>query len=135
MLNQSGITKTTGYPTNQILASTNLQYSVSIMVANTGVEADAKGKKILKAGTPLSGSLETRGTAFKKATTSTGSGGSSSTSNATVILLHDVDVTAGNANATALVFGFVDLNKIDSTTKSLLDEATKKALPKITFVA
>lgn len=133
MLNQSGITKTTGYPTNQILASTNLQYSAPIMVANTGVEADAKGKKILKAGTPLSGSLETRGTAFKKATTSTE--GSSSTSNATVILLHDVDVTAGNANATALVFGFVDLNKIDSTTKTLLDEATKKALPKITFVA
>ena len=30
------------------------------------------------------------------------------------VLLHDVDVTAGNANGTALIFGFVNMNRVDS---------------------
>ena len=123
MLNQSGVTTTKGFNTNQILASTQLQYSVSVIVANTGV-SEVGGKKIIKAGTPLAGDLITR-TAFTQCNDGT----------AVAVLLHDVDVTAGNANAAALVFGFVDYTKLDSSVKALLTSEVKKALTKITFVS
>ena len=124
MLNQGGITNTKGFNTNQILASTQLQYSVPVIVTTTGV-SEVNGKKIIKAGTPLAGDFTARGTAFTKCNDGT----------AVAVLLHDVDVTKGNANATALVFGFVDLNKLDNTVKALLTEEAKKALTKITFVS
>ena len=111
---------------NQILFYTDPQVSVGIQVTNTGISADDDGKKILKAGTPLAGSLEARGTAFVKATTTTAEG--VSTSDAVGVLLHDVDVTAGAENATMLIFGFVDLNKLTTATASLIDAATKAAL-------
>lgn len=124
MLNQSGITTTKGFNANQILASTQLQYSVPVIVANTGV-SEVGGKKIIKAGTPLAGDFTARGTAFTQCNDGT----------AVAVLLHDVDVTAGNANATALVFGFVDYTKLDSSVKTLLTGEAKKALTKITFVS
>lgn len=111
---------------NQILFNTDPQVSVGILVSNTGITAGADGKKIVKAGTPMTGSLEARGTAFTKASTTTGEG--VSTSNAVGVLLHDVDVTAGAENGTLLIFGFVDLNKVDTTTAALIDAATKAAL-------
>ena len=48
MLNQSGITTTKGFNTDQILASTKLQYSIPIIVSSTGVQ-EVNGKKIVKA--------------------------------------------------------------------------------------
>ena len=129
MLNQTGIKKTSAVSTNQILFATTPQMSVGVVVANTGITAGADGKKIIKAGTPISGDLTARTTPFTKASTSTG------TSNATAILLHDVDVTNGNANATALVFGFVDLNKLDTTTAGLITSEVKTALKgNVTFI-
>lgn len=107
---------------NQILFNTDPQVSVGILVSNTGITADSEGKKIVKAGTPLTGSLEARGTAFAKATTTSGA------SNAVGILLHDVDVTAGAENGTLLIFGFVDLNKVDTTTAALITADVKTAL-------
>lgn len=113
----------------QILFCTDPQVSVGVQVTNTGISADSNGKKILKAGTPLYGSLEARGTAFVKATTSSG------TSNAVGILLHEVDVTAGAQNATMLIFGFVDLNKLATATAELIDSAVKTALKgNVTFL-
>lgn len=220
---------------DQILFNTQPQVSVGILAANTGVDADANGKKILKAGTPMAGDLEARGTAFTKAattdsgtkgvytvqittaaavgdkitiegvdyecaaaedvagkkfaganaaaqvtsllkmvvcddfvvaavsgatdkigftqkvaetgnspsasvtqttegtmaiTSATVTSGSTGTvsSNAVGVLLHEVDVTAGNENATLLIFGFVDLNKVPSAALELIDSATKAAL-------
>ena len=107
---------------NQILFNTDPQVSVGVLVGNTGITAGADGRKIVKAGTPLTGSLEARGTAFAKASTTEG------VSNAVGVLLHDVDVTAGAENGTLLIFGFVDLNKVDTTTAALIDAATKAAL-------
>lgn len=107
---------------NQILFNTDPQVSVGVLASNTGVSADSDGKKILKAGTPMTGNLEARGTAFSKASTTEG------VSNAVGVLLHDVDVTAGNENATLLIFGFVDLNKVDTTTAALVTSAVKTAL-------
>ena len=107
---------------NQILFNTDPQVSVGVLVSNTGISAGDDGKKIVKAGTPLTGSLEARGTAFTKAATAGG------VSNAVGILLHDVDVTAGAENGTLLIFGFVDLNKVDTTTAALITADVKTAL-------
>lgn len=122
MLNQSGITKVSATTRKTILIAPELAFSLSCKVANTGV-TEEDGKKIVKAGTPLAGNFEARDTAFTVAT-----GG-----NATCILLHDVDVTEGTANAQAVIFGFVDTSKLDASVISKL--ATERtALSKITFV-
>lgn len=115
--------------TKQILFATQPSMSVGVVLGNTGVSADSNGKKILKAGTPLKGSLEARGTAWTLSTDSSG------TNPAVGVLLHDVDVTAGNENGTALIFGFVDLNKVDSSVTALITTAAKAALAgKVTFL-
>lgn len=124
MLNQNGIHKTVGAAPVQILFNVEHQVSVGILCANTGVTADANGKKILKAGTPMAGSLTARGTAYTKANDNTAVG----------VLLHDVDVTNGNANGTLLIFGFVNTSRIDSTTVALITEGVKTALPMIKFL-
>lgn len=57
------------------------------------------------------------------------------TSNANAVILHDVDVTAGNANATALIFGFVNTNMLDASVKAKITPAVKTALnAKVTFI-
>lgn len=118
-----------GTATKQILFATQPSMSVGVVVGNAGVSADSEGKKILKAGTPLKGSLEARGTAWTLSADSSGS------NPAVGVLLHDVDVTAGSENGTALIFGFVDLNKVDSSVTALITTAAKTALAgKVTFI-
>lgn len=125
MLNESGIKKVTYGSSDQILANVDLQASVGIVVASSlGVESN--GKKIVKAGTPVTGSLDARTTPFTAATETAAAG----------ILLHDVDVTSGNANGTLLIFGFVNTNRLTAEVKTLLTDAIKKLLDgKITFLA
>lgn len=116
MLNKSGITKETlGAPT-QILANVEHQFSVGCVVAQA-VGTVVGSKKIAKAGTPIVidyGSLSTAATA----------GTVGSTANA--VLLHDVDVTAGNANGTALIFGFVNINRLDSDVQAKVTAGANK---------
>ena len=131
MYNNTGITKTSYLNKNQILFAVEHQVSMSIVVDDANITAGSNGKKIVKAGTPLAGSLDARTTAFTKASSS----GSPSASNAVGILLHDVDVTAGENNGTLLIFGFVNTNRIDATTKALITAEVKAALPMIKFVA
>lgn len=118
-----------GAPEKHILIA-NDSYLVSLpaQVTNTGISADSDGRKILKAGTPISGDITKRGTAFVKASTSNGA------SNATAIVLHDVDVTAGAENATIVLAGCVDTLKLDTATKALITSEVKTALPRIIFV-
>ena len=123
------INKVAGTATKQILFATQPSMSVGVVVGNAGVSADSEGKKILKAGTPLKGSLEARGTAWTLSADSSGSNPAGG------VLLHGVDVTAGNENGTALIFGFVDLNKVDSSVTALITAAAKTALAgKVTFI-
>ena len=129
MFNNTGIKKETAVAVNQILAFVEPQVSVGVVVNNTGVSAGSDGKKILKAGTPMYGDLTARTTAFTKETTTEG------VSNAVGVLLHDVDVTAGNNNGTLLIFGFVNLDRLDSATAALITSAVKTALnAKVTFI-
>lgn len=58
------------------------------------------------------------------------------TSNAVGVLVHDIDVTAGDANGSLLIEGYVNTNRLDSTVKAKITTAVKTALDaKVTFLA
>lgn len=125
MLNQTGIKKSSYVSTNQILFNTDPFVAVSIIVDDAlGVTDPATGRKLVKAGTPLAGDLTKRETAFVEVNAAS----ASVASDATGILLHDVDVTTGDANGTLLIFGFVNVDRIDATVMAKNDEYVKKAL-------
>jgi hypothetical protein len=128
MLNNTGIKKETYGSGKQILFAVEHQVSMGIVVDKSVGIADGT-KKIAKAGTPITGSLDARGTAFTAATTTSGA------SNAVGVLLHDVDVTVDDNNGVILLFGFVNTNMIDATTKAKITAEVKAALPMIKFVA
>lgn len=127
MFNNTGIMKETYGNKNQILFAVEHQVSMGIVVDTTCGVAE-NGRKIAKAGTPVTGNLDERTTAFTPAVTT-------ETSNAVGILLHDVDVTDDDNNGTVLLFGFVNTNRIDETTKAKITTGVKAALPMIKFVA
>ena len=113
-------------PEKDVLLNPDNAFSISIQVANTGVSANADGKKIIPAGTPVGGAtnvLETRNTVL--AVTNTAGNGAT----AQGVLRHDVDVTNGNANATLVVRGEIDLSKCPT----IVTEA-KTALVHLIFV-
>lgn len=130
MLNQTGVRKETYGNTNQILFAVEHQVSMGVVVSKKLGVAEGT-KKVVKAGTPLTGNLDARTTAF----TAASAGSSTEASDAVGVLLHDVDVTTGDANGTLLLFGFVNTNRIDATTKAKLTDIVKKAMPMIKFVA
>lgn len=127
MLNRSGITKKTYGAPKQILANVDLQSSVGCIVPQSlGVVIG--DLKIAKAGTPINIDFMNLQTVAKKPAAASGSGDGAVPMNA--VLLHDVDVTKGNANGTALIFGFVNVNRVDSdvataiTTAKAIDGST-----------
>lgn len=117
MLNQTGVTTNSyGYGEKRILVDENNSTAVSCVVANTGVTADSEGKKIIKAGTPIFGSLTDRNTAFTVSSEVQGA-------KPVGVILHDVDVTAGNANSQVLISGIIDISKVDASVQSALTSA------------
>lgn len=126
MLNRSGVSNTTYGATKQILANVELQSSVGCIVPQSlGVAVGTK--RIAKAGTPIQIDLLNLQTVAKKADATTAMN---------AVLLHDVDVTLGNANGTALVFGFVNVNRVDADVVAAITTAagaTAKS-PLITFM-
>lgn len=121
MLNRSGVAKTTLIAPKQILANVELQSSVGCIVPQSlGVTVGAH--KIAKAGTPIKVDLMNLQSVAQKA---------DGTVALNAVLLHDVDVTAGNANGTALIFGFVNVNRVEAdvaaaiTTAAGADAASK----------
>ena len=113
MLNRSGISKTTAVSPKQILANVELQSSVGCIVdATLGV--DVGTRKIAKAGTPIVIDLMDLQAPVEKA---------DATKALNAVLLHDVDVTSGDANGTALVFGFVNVNRVDEDVATLITAA------------
>ena len=113
-------------PEKDVALNPDNLFEIGVQVANTGVTADSEGRKIIKAGTPVGGTtsvLATRNTVL------TVTNSSSTGANAQGVLRHDVDVTAGNANATMIVRGEVD----ESKCPTIASEA-KTALVHIIFV-
>lgn len=119
MYNQSGISKVSGVSRTQILFNVQNQMSVSIKLGKNFTGATTEnGRKIVKAGTPLTGDLTKRSTPFTAA----------SGNDAVGVLLHDVDVTEYDANGSLLIWGFVNLDRVDATTKGKLTGEVQDAL-------
>ena len=119
MLNYDGIEKTTLTAPKQILANVQLQESVGCIVPQSlGVAVGSK--KIAKAGTPINIDFTNLQTAAKAAATA---------SPMNAVLLHDVDVTSGSKNGTALIFGFVNLNRVDSDVATAITTAKGYGTP------
>lgn len=118
-----GIKKTDYGNVDQILIAPDLSFAMSCVVSNSlGVAVGSR--KVVKAGMPLTGTLGTA-TAMTEG----------SESNAVGILQHDVDVTDGDNNGSVLIFGFVNMNRIDETTRGKLTTNVQNKLNKITFVS
>ena len=126
MLNRDGIATTKYGAPKQILANVEHQVSVGCIVPQT-LGATVGTKKIAKAGTPIKIDLMNLQTPATKA---------DGTTALNAVLLHDVDVTTGSANGTALIFGFVNVNRVDSDVATAITTAAAAtgASPKITFV-
>lgn len=107
----------------EILIAPELAFSIGCIVSGTGIEA-VNGKKILKAGTPVGGAdvLTNRQAVL-----------SQNTDAPVGIILHDVDVTDGDENATLVLKGQVDLLKLDDDVKTLVETA-KANLKDIIFM-
>lgn len=120
MLNKHMIIKDSYGNVNQILADPSLQFSVGCIVPqNLGNS---------KAGTPIHVDLSNINVTCEKV--------DNTATFANAVLLHDVDLSHGQTNGTALIFGFVDLNKVDTTIQTLLKTAlsTDGATKLITLV-
>lgn len=114
MLNRSGVAKATYAATKQILMNVENQVSVGCIVPQSlGVTVGTK--KIAKAGTPIKVDLMNLQSAVQAANGSVA---------LNAVLLHDVDVTVGNANGTALIFGFVNVNRVDSDVAAAITTAS-----------
>ena len=205
-----GFKKSVAVNTKQILFCTDPQVSVGIIVDDTGVNAGDDGRKIVKAGTPMYGSLLDRATPFTitgsdtdpSATAEvTGTGVTAATVTAATfatevnnvggvygflygdskwyfgaaggdtvvvdltdygiavtgspvdgdmisvaftagvddkavgVLLHDVDVTDGDDNGTLLIFGFVNINRLDADVQTAITTAASDLEGKVYICA
>ena len=137
MLNRDGVRSYSYNNIKQILANVEFQESVGCIVPQSlGVNVTGNGltKKIAKAGTPININLSNINTPVV-APSAAGEGASAVPMNA--VLLHDVDVTDGAANGTALIFGFVNTNRVDNDVKTAITTASgiAGASPLLTFMA
>lgn len=107
--------------THDIRIAPELSATFPCLVTNTGITADAEGRKILKAGTPI-GAGAAR-SASNDVLMNRQQVLVQDTSNTQGIVLHDTDVTSGVANATIMVEGYVDYLKLETETKGLVDAA------------
>ena len=112
MLNRSGIKKETAGAPVQILGATSPYYAIGIIVDDSA-GTTVGSRKIVKAGTPLvvdPANLQTPATKIAS---------NEAIKTAKVILLHDVDVTDGDANGSGLVMGIVNYNRLESDVQAL----------------
>ena len=117
-----------GAPQKQILIADGTAVTLGAQIGNAGVTADANGRKIVKAGTPLYGDLLDRDTAFVVATQTEAAGDNPASNNANAVLLHDVDVTAGDENGTIISTGHIDKLKLDADVQALITAEAVAAL-------
>lgn len=116
MFNRSGIHTETGMAPVQILFDVQNQKGVSVRVAKAAGTA-VGSRTIVKAGTPLAGDLTNRKVAF---TAPVAAAEGVTAKPAVGVLLHDVDVTDGEGNGSLLIWGFVNLDRLDVATATKL---------------
>ncbi len=114
MFNYDGIRKTDYTNPNQILANVEMQASVGCIVSQS-LGVAVSGRMIAKAGTPIHIDLMARETTPVIAAAPATPG-----EEMNAVLLHNVDVTDGNKNGAALLFGFVNVNRLESDVQTKL---------------
>ena len=117
MLNRDGITKATATTPKQILANVDIQASCGCIV-DRSVGVTVGDRKIAKAGTPIKvdpANLQTPAEGITSHDDET-----NGIKQATAVLLHDVDVTDGDANGTALYIGVVNWSRLDTDVQALI---------------
>ena len=116
MLNQTGVVSSAAGYRPQILANVEMQVSVGCRVPQSlGVADETTGRKLAKAGTPIKIDFTDLSKDAEKADGSTAFN---------AVLLHDVDVTTeGSKNGTALIFGFVNINRLDQDVQTAVTTA------------
>jgi hypothetical protein len=111
------IKSTTQAITRQILFNPVLHQSVGCVIPQTvGVTAD--GRLVALAGTPLKIDLDDRTAGAEKA---------DATVAMNAVLVHDVDVTHGDGNGTACIFGFINKARVDVAVVPAIETATTNA--------
>jgi len=113
--------KTVSYSNNDadFLVGPDLAFAYSCIVGNTGVDAGADGRKIIKKGSPLFASadpLTNRDTVLRAV-------GDSTYKYVAGIARHNIDVTAGDTNDAVLYSGVVDLYRLDSDVQTAIATA------------
>ena len=131
MLNRDGVRKKTYGAPKQILANVGLQASVGCIVPKSmGVDV-GDGITLAKAGTPINIDFMNLQTVAKKP--AAGEGAAAVPMNA--VLLHDVNVSDGKANGTALYVGVVNINRVDTDVATAITaaQAVAGASPLLVF--
>lgn len=106
----------------EILKFPDHYVNLAVTLDDTGVPAQADGKKIVQAGTIMGGGVIADPTKLAK---------KSNDANAEGVLFYDVDVTYGPASGALLIHGFIDMVKLPEAPAA---EAIT-ALKQITFIA
>jgi hypothetical protein len=109
----------------QVLGIVGPKVALSVQLNDTGIKADAQGKKIIPAGTPIGGATSALNdeTAVLSAV---------SDSTAQGVLEYAVDVSAGHGNGAMIVFGYVNEYRLPDGVK--ISDNVKTALAnKVTF--
>ena len=118
-------TKSYGAP-KDILYILDDYTAITVNVSATGVSAGSDGRKIVPAGTVIGGVLADPTEAAVAAAGGSGEG----TVAAEGVLMHDVDVTAGDALGTMIIRGVLDGTKLPAN----ITANQKATLPMITVV-
>lgn len=118
-------TKSYGAP-KDILYILDDYTAITVNVSATGVTAGTDGRKIVPAGTVIGGVLADPTEAAVAAAGGSGEGAVA----AEGVLMHDVDVTAGDALGTMIVRGVLDGTKLPAN----ITANQKATLPMITVV-
>ena len=122
-LNQTGVVKVSAVVPNEILIAPETAVTISLKLCpffSTPPES-------LKAGTPISTTLEAGGIANRQ-------GFYSNSASYSTVLLHDTKLNEGYANATVLIKGVVNLNALDPEVQAKWTEEMKAKLKHIIFV-
>ncbi|KRK40806.1 hypothetical protein [Loigolactobacillus bifermentans] len=105
--------------TKQVLGFVANKVALGVVLSDEGVDADALGRKVIPAGTPVGGDASTL--ADEQAVLKVVADGT-----AQGVLEHEVDVTAGQGNGTLIINGYINENRLPENV-TITDE-TKTAL-------
>lgn len=122
--------KTVNYTneTDILIAPESYLDTMPVVVKDTGVTADAAGRKIVKAGTPLYAASDI----FMNPQTKMQVAAAAEGGKPYGIARWDIDVTDGENNGTMINIGVVDYLKLDAATQALVT-AQIANLPRILF--